>query len=563
MIVYLLKMTLCASLLLLVYHFLLEKEKMHRFKRFYLLVSLVFSALVPFVEIGVPTDIPVISEQIILLENYSQQQNAVINDEAAIMQTVSSTTPISEKMNRNTLFTENWILYLYIIVCTILLIRFCVNIYKLMKSARGSNMLSYHEAKLVLTEKEFVPHSFFNYIFVNKHDFEGIGIKQEILVHELSHVRQKHSLDIVFVELLSVFLWFNPIIYLYRSKIQLNHEFLADEKVIDNYSDIAHYQLILLDEVNKNNKLSLASNFNYLITKKRLIMMSKITSKRKILCKAALIIPLFAIAISVFSTKTMIEKVDAMAATVVKSAGSVDNTIIPGSGVSQAELDEYKKITDKYMRSDNGHKVEWNSMDLSDEDWQRLYVLWVKMTKEQHKSTKIHFNGPLAPSKLRSPNKDEWKAAIKPQNQILLDGKEVNGSDLNSYNQHNIVFFVYSWAKKEGQTSQVHLWTKKGYDEYLAKYKDGISESDLLKIKPMISFNIGKNIGSNKGLSAEEVAEMKVLYERVKKGEATNKLTEKEEERMFYLVENMSDAQRKQFSPPLKCTVRYVPPRKK
>lgn len=559
MIVYLLKMTLCASVLLLVYHFLLEKEKMHHFKRFYLLISLVFSALVPFIEIEVPADIPVIPKQVILFENYSQQQSLIISDDAIMVQTAPSTVSISGKLDWNTFLSDNWILALYIAGCAILLIRFCVNIYKLIKSARGSNVLIYHEAKLILTENKFVPHSFFNYIFVNRHDFERKNIKQEIFAHELTHVKQKHTLDIVFVELLSAFLWFNPIIYLYKSKIKLNHEFLADENVIDNYSDVPHYQLILLNEVNKNNKLSLASNFNYLITKKRLIMMSKITSKKKVLCKAAMIIPLFAIAVSVFSAKTMIEKTDAMAEIVVEAAVLADDIIIPGSGVSQAELDEYKKITDKYMRSDNGNKVEWNSMDLSDEDWQRLYVLWVKMTKEQQGLTKIHFNGPLSYFKLRSPNKDEWKAAIKPQNEIWLDGKKVNGSELNSYDRHNIVFFVYSWAKKEGQTSKVHLWTKKGLDEYIEKYKNGISESDLLKIKPMISFNIGKNIGSNKELSAEEVTELKVLYKK----EAANKLTAKEEERLHYLVENMSDVQQEEITRPLKYTVRFFPPRKK
>ncbi|MFV0418143.1 MAG: M56 family metallopeptidase [Dysgonomonas sp.] len=495
MIVYLLKMTLCASLLLLVYHFFLEKEKMHHFKRFYLLMSLVFAAVVPFIEISVLTDIPMISEQIILLDNYGQLQGSIVND-ATIMQTSSPVVSVSDKMDWSTILSNNWILALYIIVCTVLLIRFCVNIYRLIELAKGSKVLIYHEAKLIIAENDLVPHSFFNYIFVNRHDFEHKNIKKEIFLHELTHVRQKHTLDVVFIELLSVFLWFNPIIYLYKSKIKLNHEFLADENVIDNYSDISHYQLILLDEVNKNNKLSLASNFNYLITKKRLIMMSKITSKRKILCKAAMIVPLFAIAISVFSTKTMTEKVDMLAKTVEESTGLADNIIIPENGVSQAELNEYKKITDKYIRSDagskEGDKVEWNSMDLSNEDRDRLYILYVKMTKEQRYSTYIHFSGPLSPFKLRNPNKDEWRACINPKNQIWLDGKGVNGADLKSYSRHNIVFFVYSWAKKEGEVSKVHLWTKKVHDEYLATYKKGISESDLLKIRPMTSFTVGK-----------------------------------------------------------------------
>lgn len=493
MIVYLFKMTLCASFFLLVYHFFFEKERMHRFKRFYLLVSLVVSILIPFIEIEVKTDVPVFYKHVVLFENYIHYQDVVVSDGITGTQNNSVAVSPIESLNKNSITIENWIFFLYVLACVILLIRFSVNINRLIISTRKGHKLYYQGVKLILIEKEIVPHSFLSYIFLCRKDFENESIKHEVILHELTHVRQKHSFDIIFLEILSILFWFNPIVYLYKNKIKLNHEFLADENVITNCGDVAHYQLILLDEMNKINKLSLASNFNYLITKKRLIMMTKITSKKRFLCKGCTIVPLLVIAISVFST-TMVEKGDKLAGSSVEFVQLADEIIIPESGVSQEVLDEYKRITDKYMRFDDGVKVEWNSMNLSDEDRSWLYVSYVKMTKEQRKLIYIRFNGPLNPFKLRSPNKDEWRACIRPQNKIWLDGKEVNGADLNSYNQRNIVFFVYTWAKKDGEISKVHLWTKKGHGEYLAKYKAGISESDLLKIRPMTLFSLGKNI---------------------------------------------------------------------
>ena len=115
------------------------------------------------------------------------------------------------------------------------------------------------------------------------------------------------------------------------------------------------------------------------------------------------------------------------------------------------------------------------------------------MTKDQRSEVLVHFSGPLTSRKLRNPNKDEWRSCINPRNQIWLDGVEVNGEDLKTYSRKNIVFFVYDWASGTERKPTVHLWTKKGHDEYLNKYKDGISESDLLKIRSMSSFTIGRS----------------------------------------------------------------------
>ncbi|MDR2956111.1 MAG: M56 family metallopeptidase [Prevotella sp.] len=560
MILYILKMTLCASLFLLVYHFLLEKEKMHHFKRAFLIISLAFSIAVPLMEMEITPNTSSVVESMIVFENiYNQSANIPINKNLADKEVIVPFTA-ADKVSSNKAFPiENLIIALYLLGAFLGASRFCVNLYRLTISIKKNDIVQYYNAKLVLIEREIIPYSFLNYIFVCKNDYENKRIKKEILLHEFTHIKQKHSLDILFIELLSILFWFNPVIYWYKSKIRLNHEFLADENAISHCEDISHYQLMLLNEINKNNKLSLASNFNYSITKKRLIMITKISSRKVMLLKVATIVPLFIAAIILFSTKvSALPKNDfyitvgeekfsypvykdnltvyqALAISGLKindlsevsferylSSNSTlsaifdltkndilstefyyikggDEIIIPESGISQDEIGEYNQIVGKYLKSDNGaDKVEWNSFDLTKEDENRLYPLYIRMTKEQRIGVNVHFNGPLTALKLRSPNNDEWKSCIKPTNKIWLDGKEVKGEDLSNYSRNNIIYFVYRWAKKEGEVSRAYLWTKEGYDNYKAEYKNGISEADLLSIPPFPLFMTGRHISKAK-----------------------------------------------------------------
>jgi hypothetical protein len=134
--------------------------------------------------------------------------------------------------------------------------------------------LDIHKTKIVLIEEKTLPYSIFKYIFVNRSDYENGKIVKELIIHEQTHCLQYHSIDVILIELIKIILWFNPLLWLFRKAIQLNHEFLADNKVLSNH-DLNSYQNTLLNLVFRNNSTYLASNFNYSLTKKRLIMMTK------------------------------------------------------------------------------------------------------------------------------------------------------------------------------------------------------------------------------------------------------------------------------------------------
>jgi hypothetical protein len=147
---------------------------------------------------------------------------------------------------------------------------------------------------LVLVDERTLPYSFFKYIFVNKSDYEDGKIEKELLIHEEAHCLQYHSVDIILIELIKLFFWFNPVLWLFRKEILLNHEYYADSKVLENNEATDYYKL-LVNLVIQNNTSYLASNFKYSAIKNRLIMMTKDRPTHNAILRKIAAIPLFLI----------------------------------------------------------------------------------------------------------------------------------------------------------------------------------------------------------------------------------------------------------------------------
>ena len=217
-------------------------------------------------------------------------------------------------------------------------------------------------------------------------------------------------------------------------------------------------------------------------------MMTKTTSKKKACCRTLALVPVFFAAIAFFTTK--------MTANVLPEQLSALNTtadetvIIPGQGISSEGLNEYKGIVDKYLlQSTNmtnikgkGKKIEyyytWKSMELSDEDYNRLYVLYIQMTPEQRKEQPIHFSGIFSfQGSFFSPSVNTWKS-LKSKNTIFMDGEKMDASKIDAVDRESIIYFNFNDEK-----STSFLWTKKGYDDYMQKYGKQIPQAELLKIQ--------------------------------------------------------------------------------
>jgi beta-lactamase regulating signal transducer with metallopeptidase domain len=294
MIVYLIKSGICLAIILGIYHLALEREKMHLFNRFFLLFGLAFSFIIPLITIGFDTGV---MAEYTFLQTIPGLEAGNINEVQN-----QSATPL-------TIDYIQLFIMLYSLIVGIQLIRFIVNLKAILNKVNQNKKATYRGAKLVLIKEEVLPFTFWNYIFVNQKSYTQNGIEAELFTHELTHARQRHSLDILIIEILHVLFWFNPLLQAYKKAIQINHEYLADDQVVRAHQRIPEYQHLLLDKVAWCKKINLASNFNYLVTKKRLTMMTKTTSRVRAIIIASSTLPFLIGMLMLFSDSVAAQQI--------------------------------------------------------------------------------------------------------------------------------------------------------------------------------------------------------------------------------------------------------------
>lgn len=301
----LLKSSVCLLALLLFYKVALEPLSIHKFKRVYLLVAVAVAAIIPFI-------------------TFVKYVDPTFDNSSFIFDT-SATIPLDTnfKIVEETNYLSIILWSIYALGVGLFFIRFCANLFKIVSKIRKHTKVKSSSFINVLMEQLEIPHTFFNYIFLNKNKFENNQIPPEVLLHEQTHAKQKHSLDIIFIELLQVVFWFNPLVYWLKKEVKLNHEFLADQHVINQGVNTKTYQTILLQFSSNQQELALANAINYSSIKKRFTLMKTQTPKRTKWTRSVLLLPLLALLLYSFSStkeveKEVIPKAETKAASVIK-----------------------------------------------------------------------------------------------------------------------------------------------------------------------------------------------------------------------------------------------------
>ncbi len=436
MIDFLIKSTLSLMVFLVFYHLILEREKMHVFNRFYLLFSIVISLAIPFITFEIIKIVPVV-ESTEILNTVAVPSVVPENEELKNMM------PIEENISF-TLFTA-WAFY-GIISC-LLLIKFVKNVRKLILKSKSNPIVKYRNANLVLIDEKTVPHTFLNSIFINFDDYNHQNIEDELFAHEFVHVYQKHTLDILFIELLKIIFWFNPIFIFYKKAIQLNHEFLADEEIVKNHDNVAFYQNLLLQKGNNNQTIYLASNLNYLVTKKRLIMMTKSTSQKIAVLKKIAIVPILAILIYFFCIQVVAQE---------KVINSKSEIITP-------EITDKDKIRDRYY---SGVYVK-----IIDEKNNRNEVTLYENLSLQDRRKYLGFVPEMMIEKeIPEPLFEKMKTKDMA---IWINGKIKSKEDIRKYKRTDFSYYTYSFVHKNARSKrfpqeyQYTLYTKDYFEENL------------------------------------------------------------------------------------------------
>ncbi|MFD0963116.1 M56 family metallopeptidase [Pseudofulvibacter geojedonensis] len=384
--VYLLKSAACLAIFLIFYKLLLEKESIHKLKRYYLLVSLLLSFIIP-------------------LTSYTSFEYVKAMEVLPNSNTISIIEDIPEE---KTLSIEIIFLTIYAFISGIFLFFFIKNLWLMAKKIQANEKNTSENTTKVLLKELIVPHTFLKYIFINKTEYNNNSIPKSVIAHEEAHAKQKHSVDILLLECLHILFWFNPLIYLYKRAIKLNHEFLADEAVINKGYETKAYQQTLLAysshaTLEYSNYFGLANAINYSSIKKRLTVMKTKTTKKTVWLRSLLILPLVALLLFSFSTKEIIYQEKA----------------------TKQMVAEYNKLAKKYNAQDKNNRV------VLLKDIQRLEYIYKLMTPEQKKNAEPFPDCPPPPPP-PPPYPEDADYFINDQKASINEVNEINPENIQS-----------------------------------------------------------------------------------------------------------------------------------
>jgi len=254
---YLLQSSAVLFLFYLIYILVLRNERFFVEIRFYLLGSALLALILPLLKFSYS----IIVESVFV--------NNTMEDLFVDTITGEGITQVEPLISKGEI-----LLLIYLTVCTILFVRSIIKLRQIAQLIKAGQNRIVDKQKVILLDQSIPAFTFFGYIVMNKEEFNDKSLLN-ILTHEKVHAQQKHWIDLLFVELLTIVFWFNPFVWLYQVAVKQTHELLADDGVIARGFNIGQYQAILMNQIMGTEVLGLANNFNYSITKKRMIMMSK------------------------------------------------------------------------------------------------------------------------------------------------------------------------------------------------------------------------------------------------------------------------------------------------
>ena len=296
-------------------------------------------------------------------------------------------------------------------------IRFGRNLFRLReKITRNEKVKNPKHIDVLLTQK-VVPHSFLKYIFLPKTEYKQYQIAPEVLAHEQAHVTQKHSWDILFIELLQVVFWFNPLLVFIKRSVALNHEFQADQAALREKNDIINYTNLLFNYSGGAHHTALSSPINYSLTKKRIVMLSHSFSAKKLAYRLVFLIPVLTFCIYFFNQEIVAKP--------QKSAPQLKNQPVFQENLLESINDELEKA---------------NSLPIN-------YIKQKDVTGDSIMLAK------------RIPSKKqliEWENAS--QYGVWVDGKRIANNELKSLSPDDFAYYSLSKLEKNAVNYGKHFY---------------------------------------------------------------------------------------------------------
>jgi hypothetical protein len=300
MIPYILYASLVLSACFVFYKLLLQKETFFGLNRFVLLSCMLLAFILPLLPVPQQMSlrkIPV--TQVAPVQPYiNTTQPAVPAVKAKQSLTAEPLLPAAAVSFEQVM---HWLAYLYWFGVIIFAINFCMQAIVLLYKAYSGPVIKDGPFRIVEITGDKAPCSFSNTIFINpeKYDWETYN---QVLLHEKIHIQQRHTLDLMFAEIVLMFQWFNPFAWWWRNELENNLEYFTDNQLLQQGKvEKESYQLSLLKVAAPHYPLSLTTNYNQSLLKKRLIMMNVKRSNVHTIWKYFFLLPVMVVFVCLFN----------------------------------------------------------------------------------------------------------------------------------------------------------------------------------------------------------------------------------------------------------------------
>lgn len=295
LLLYILKSTICLILFYLGFKALLSNDTFFRFNRWVLLVGIATCMLLPAIKIQ--TSEPLLIQQpIIHLEKMIAGEETVVtylSDNNPEVNMIPVVTPAKMIDWGQIIALLYWAGFIFCLMTTLLSFR------KMFVLIRSGRKLQQGRYTLILVPSCVSPFSWGRYIILSEEDYEKHP--DEILTHEMMHLKSHHSIDLLFMECILWLHWFNPAIWLLKRELKDIHEYQADKGVLTQGVDATKYQLLLVKKAVGSSLYTLANSFNHSKIKKRITMMLKGKSNNWARLKLLLLVPVGLIVLNAFA----------------------------------------------------------------------------------------------------------------------------------------------------------------------------------------------------------------------------------------------------------------------
>jgi beta-lactamase regulating signal transducer with metallopeptidase domain/biopolymer transport protein ExbD len=301
LLIYLIKSTICISLFYLVFRWTLKRENLFSLNRILLIAILVLSVAIPLVKM------PTLFHQTIKVKAFPDENMFAMPklDDAAMQITTAAETnsPVSTETNspistERNISVEQLSIIVYSAGLLILFSALLIGLVKLFLLLFQTKIYRRKNYRLALVNRTISPMSFGKFIIMSKQDYKEH--RNEILKHEQAHIKFKHTYDLLLVELVKLFHWFNPLVYQLRNDLKEIQEFQVDRHMLNSGIDSHKYQLLLIKKCVGAERYTIANSFNHCQIKNRITMMNNQKNRKSNGWKVAIFLPVAALMLMAF-----------------------------------------------------------------------------------------------------------------------------------------------------------------------------------------------------------------------------------------------------------------------